>query len=44
MRSHVVAVADIEGMAHLVPVNSEELYLVNNWIDVYTWNNIHDGN
>jgi len=35
-RSHVVAVADIEGMAYLVPVNPEELYLVNNWIDVHT--------
>jgi len=44
MRSHVVAVADIQGMAHLVPVNPEELYLVNNRIDVHTWNDIHDRN
>jgi len=44
MRSHVVAVADIEGMAHLVPVNPKELYLVNNSIDVHIWNDIHDGN
>jgi len=44
IRSHVVAVADKEGMAHLVPVNPEELYLVNNRIDVHTWNDIHNGN
>jgi len=44
MWRHVVAVANIEGMAHLVLVNLEELYLVNNWIDVHTWNDIHDGN
>jgi len=31
-------------IAHLVPVNPEELYLVNNRIDVHTWNDIHDGN
>jgi len=44
MRSHIVVVADIEGMAHLIPVNPEELYLVNNQIDVHTCNNIHDRN
>jgi len=44
MKRHVIRVADIEGMAHLVIVNPEELYLVNNRIDVYTWNDIHDGN
>jgi len=35
MWSHVMAVADIERMAHLVPVNLEELYLVNNQIDIH---------
>jgi len=44
MKSHVIRVADIEGIAHLVIVNPEELYLVNNRIDVYMWNDIHDGN
>jgi len=44
MTNHVVRVADIEGMAHLVPVNPEELYLVNNQMDVHTWNDIHNGN
>jgi len=44
MKSHVIRVADIEGMAHLVIVNPEELYLVNNRIDVHTRNDIHDGN
>ena len=42
--NHVVRVADIEGMEHLIPVNPEELYLVNNRVDVHTWNDIHNGN
>jgi len=44
MRNHIVGVADIEGIAHLLPVNPEKLYLVNNPIDVHTWNDIYDGN
>jgi len=44
MKSHVIRLVDIEGMAYLVIVNPEELYLVNNRIDVHTWNDIHDGN
>jgi len=44
MRSHIVAVADIERMAHLAPVNLKELYLVNNRIDVHTCNDIYDRN
>ena len=41
---HVVRVADMEGMAHLIPVNPEQLYLVNERVDVHSWNDIHDGN
>ena len=43
--NHVVRVADIEGMAHLVAVNPEREgpYLVNNRIDIHTWSDIHDG-
>ena len=40
----VIRVTDIEGMAHLIPVEPESLYLVNNRIDHHTWNDIHDGN
>ncbi|KAF8414436.1 hypothetical protein EV426DRAFT_579176 [Tirmania nivea] len=37
-------IADIEGMAHLITINPDQLYLVNNRIDLHTWNDIHDGN
>ena len=40
----VIYITDIEGMAHLIPVEPESLYLVNNRIDHHTWNDIHDGN
>jgi hypothetical protein len=43
-KNHVVSIRHIEGMAHLVPINPENLYLVNNRIDLDTWNDIHDGN
>ncbi|KAF8439589.1 hypothetical protein BGX38DRAFT_1318767 [Terfezia claveryi] len=43
-KNHMISIADIEGMAHLVPIKDEELYIVNNRIDLYTWNDIHDGN
>ncbi|KAF8441110.1 hypothetical protein BGX38DRAFT_1144420 [Terfezia claveryi] len=41
---HVIRIADIEGMAHLIPIHDEELYIVNNRIDLHTWNDIHDRN
>ncbi|KAF8432802.1 hypothetical protein BGX38DRAFT_1146329 [Terfezia claveryi] len=41
---HVIRIADIESMAHLIPIHDEELYIVNNRIDLHTWNDIHDGN
>ena len=40
----VMCIADIEGMAHLVPIEPDKLYLLNNRIDINTWNDIHDGN
>jgi hypothetical protein len=43
-KNFVVSIQHIEGMAHLVPINPDELYLVNNRIDLHTWNDIHDGN
>ena len=44
LKNHVVRIGDIEGLAHLISMNPDNLYLVNNRIDVYTWNKIHDGN
>ena len=40
----VMCIADSEGMAHLVPIEPDKLYLLNNRIDINTWNDIHDGN
>ena len=40
----VMCIADIEGMAYLVPIEPDKLYLLNNRIDINTWNDIHDGN
>ena len=39
----VICIADIDGMAHLFPIEPDKLYLLNNRIDINTWNDIHDG-
>ena len=44
VKNHVVRIGDIEGMAHLITINLDNLYLGNNRIDVHTCNEIHDGN
>ena len=38
----VVRIVMIEGMAHLIPLESEKSWLVNNRIDLETWNIMHD--
>ena len=43
-KNYVIRITHIEGMVHLIPIESESLYLVNNRIDHHTWNDIHDGN
>ena len=43
-KNHVIQITDIEGMAHLIPIEPDNLYLVNNRIDHHTWNDIHDQN
>jgi len=35
-RTHVVRIADIEGMAHVIPLEKGKLWLVNNRIDLIT--------
>ena len=37
-------ITDIEGIAHLILIEPESPYLVNNRIDHHTWNDIHDRN
>jgi len=39
---HMVRVSDIEGMAHLIPVETDRVWLVNNRIDFTTWNELYD--
>jgi len=38
----IVPIAKIEGIAHLIPLEPEESWLVNNRIDLETWNAIYD--
>ena len=44
MTNHVIRITDIEAMAHLIAIEPDQLWLVNNPIDQQTWNEIHDGN
>ena len=38
----VVTIAKIEGIAHLIPLEPRESWLVNNRIDLEIWNTIYD--
>ena len=38
---HIVRVKDIEGMAHLIPVDEGKVWLVNNRIVLTTWNELY---
>ena len=39
-RTHVVQIADIEGMAHVISLEKGKLWLVNNRIYLRTWNEL----
>jgi len=41
-QSLVVRIAQVEGMAHLIPLEPGESWLVNNRIDLQSWNNIYN--
>jgi len=41
-RLNVVRIADVEGMAHLIGGKQDSVWLVNNRIDVNTWNELYD--
>ena len=38
----IVSIAKIEGIAHLIPLEPEKSWLVNNRIDIETWNMLYD--
>ena len=40
----IIGIADIEGIAHLVLIDLDKLYLLNNRIHINISDNIHDGN
>jgi len=39
---HFIRIADIEGMAHLIPLEKDRLWLVNNRIDFNYWNELYE--
>jgi len=39
---HVLRIADIEGMAHLILLEKNRVWLVNNRIDFNTWNELYE--
>jgi len=39
-RLNVVRIADVEGMAHLIDVKQDSAWLVNNRMDLNTWNEL----
>ena len=39
---HVIRIADNEGMAHLIPLEKNRVWLVNNRIDFNTWNELYE--
>jgi len=38
---HVIRIGDIEGIAHLIPLETGKIWLVNNRIDFSTWNELY---
>jgi len=39
---HFIRISDMEGMAHLIPLEKDEVWLVNNRIDFNTWNELYE--
>ena len=37
---HIIRIGDIEGIAHVIALDPERLWLVNNSIDFNTWNEL----
>ena len=44
IKNHVVFMGDIKGMAHLMIINLNNMHLVNNYINIYICNEIHNRN
>jgi len=39
---HFIRISDMEGMARLKPLEKDKVWLVNNWIDSNTWNELYE--
>jgi hypothetical protein len=39
---HFIRTTDMEGMAHLIPLEKDKVWLVNNRIDFITWNELYE--
>jgi len=39
---HFIRISDMEGMAHLIPLEKDKVWLVNNRIDFNTWNELYE--
>jgi len=39
---HFIRISDMEGMAHLIPLEKDKVWLVNNRIDFNTWNVLYE--
>ena len=38
---HIIRIGDMEGMAHVIPLDPVKLWLVNNRIDFNSWNELY---
>jgi len=39
---HFIKISDMEGMAHLIPLEKDKVCLVNNRLDFNMWNELHE--
>jgi len=39
---HFIRISDMEGMAHLIPLEKDNVWLVNNRIDFNMWNELYE--
>ena len=39
---HIIRIGDIEGMAYMIALETDRMWLVNNRIDFNTWNELYE--
>jgi len=39
---HFIRISDMEGIMHLIPLEKDKVWLVNNRIDFNTWNELNE--